>query len=102
MSFYTTWCIIVCFINNYLCFSNEKRASSCKKNPKDRINHDPVEKRLHTTPSARNKRGTIFNERMIVSPVPYVVSTRESFCTLKTTSVRFMGEAVEYSVPPSE
>ncbi|KAH0951984.1 hypothetical protein HN011_005189 [Eciton burchellii] len=45
----------------------------------------------------RNKLGTVFNERIIVSPVPFTVSTRESFSTLKTIPIRFMNENMEVS-----
>ncbi|XP_011157068.1 uncharacterized protein LOC105194049 [Solenopsis invicta] len=45
----------------------------------------------------RNKLGTIFNERIIVTPVPFKVSTRESFSTLKTIPIKFMNENLEIS-----
>lgn len=52
---------------------------------------------LCTPHIGRNKLGTVFNEKIIVSPVPFTVSTRESFCTLKTIPIRFMGENLEIS-----
>ncbi|KAK0091845.1 hypothetical protein PV326_002617 [Microctonus aethiopoides] len=45
----------------------------------------------------RNKPGTIFNEKIVVSPVPYAVTTRESFCTLKTTPIGYAGHLLELS-----
>lgn len=40
-------------------------------------------------PVARNKLGTVFNEKIVVSPVPFVLSSRESFTTLRTTPISF-------------
>lgn len=51
--------------------------------------------RLCTPHIGRNKLGTIFNERIVVSPVPFTVSTRESFSTLKTIPIKFMNENLE-------
>ncbi|KAL2725601.1 hypothetical protein V1478_008274 [Vespula squamosa] len=53
--------------------------------------------RLYTAQQSRNKLGTVFNEKIVVSPVPFAVSTRESFSTLKTIPIRFMGQALEIS-----
>lgn len=53
--------------------------------------------RLCTPHIGRNKLGTIFNERIVVSPVPFAVSTRESFSTLNTIPIRFMNEDFEIS-----
>ncbi|XP_011700664.1 PREDICTED: uncharacterized protein LOC105457597 [Wasmannia auropunctata] len=53
--------------------------------------------RLCTPHIGRNKLGTIFNERIVVSPVPFAVSTRESFSTLKTVPIKFMNENLEIS-----
>lgn len=53
--------------------------------------------RLCTPHIGRNKLGTIFNERIVVSPVPFKVSTRESFSTLKTVPIKFMNENLEVS-----
>lgn len=53
--------------------------------------------RLYTPQQSRNKLGTVFNEKIVVSPVPFAVSTRESFSTLKTIPIRFMGQALEIS-----
>ncbi|KAJ8670687.1 hypothetical protein QAD02_001946 [Eretmocerus hayati] len=41
----------------------------------------------------RNKMGTIFNERIIVSPVPFIITTRESFSTLKQTPIQYLGDS---------
>ncbi|XP_023288613.1 uncharacterized protein LOC105704371 [Orussus abietinus] len=57
-------------------------------------------KRLYTPQFGRNKLGTVFNERIIVSPVPFVVSTRESFSTLKTMPIQFMGQSADVSKAP--
>lgn len=44
----------------------------------------------------RNKLGTVFNERIIVSPVPFVATTRESFTTIRRTPIQFMGENPDF------
>ncbi|XP_029178526.1 uncharacterized protein LOC114946242 [Nylanderia fulva] len=56
-----------------------------------------AKERLGTPHIGRNKLGTIFNERIVVSPVPFAVSTRESFSTLNTIPIRFMNEDLEIS-----
>ncbi|XP_071559554.1 uncharacterized protein [Temnothorax nylanderi] len=56
-----------------------------------------AKERLCTPHIGRNKLGTIFNERIVVSPVPFTVSTRESFSTLKTVPIKFMYENLEIS-----
>ncbi|KYQ51962.1 hypothetical protein ALC60_08908 [Trachymyrmex zeteki] len=53
--------------------------------------------RLCTPHIGRNKLGTIFNERIVVSPVPFTVSTRESFSTVKTIPIKFINEDLEIS-----
>lgn len=53
--------------------------------------------RLYTPHIGRNKLGTVFNKRIVVNPVPFAVSTRESFSTLKTAPVRFMSENLKIS-----
>ncbi|XP_018402549.1 PREDICTED: uncharacterized protein LOC108779601 [Cyphomyrmex costatus] len=53
--------------------------------------------RLCTPHIGRNKLGTIFNERIVVSPVPFTVSTRESFSTVKTIPIKFMNVDLEIS-----
>ncbi|KAK2579844.1 hypothetical protein KPH14_007529 [Odynerus spinipes] len=57
--------------------------------------------RLYTPQQGRNKLGTVFNEKIVVSPVPFAVSTRESFSTLKTIPIRFMGQALKISTQGS-
>ena len=42
--------------------------------------------------NGRNKLGTVFSERIIVSPVPYIATTRESFSTLRRTPIQDVGE----------
>lgn len=56
-----------------------------------------AKERLDTPHIGRNKLGTIFNERIVVSPVPFAISTRESFSTLNTIPIRFMNEDLEIS-----
>ncbi|CAK9833323.1 hypothetical protein ANTRET_LOCUS10025 [Anthophora retusa] len=53
--------------------------------------------KLFRPQTSRNKLGTVFNEKIVVSPVPYVLSTRESFSTVKTTPIKFMGQSLEVS-----
>ena len=43
----------------------------------------------------RNKLGTVFNQRIIVSPVPYVSTTRESFSTLRKTPILFVDDGCD-------
>jgi hypothetical protein len=40
----------------------------------------------------RNKLGSIFNDKIIVSPVPFISTTRKSFSTLRNTSIHFLTE----------
>ncbi|KAL6258362.1 hypothetical protein P5V15_010314 [Pogonomyrmex californicus] len=56
-----------------------------------------LKERLCTPHIGRNKLGTIFNERIVVSPVPFTVSTRESFSTLKTVPIKFINENFQIS-----
>lgn len=58
---------------------------------------DIIEDKLSRPQTSRNKLGTVFNEKIVVSPVPYVLSTRESFSTVKTTPIKFMGQSVNES-----
>lgn len=64
------------------------------RNEKDEFIMDDKFSRPHTS---RNKLGTVFNEKIVVSPVPYVLSTRESFSTVKTTPIKFMAQSLEVS-----
>ncbi|XP_066586085.1 uncharacterized protein [Prorops nasuta] len=50
---------------------------------------------LYTPPIVRNKLGTIFNQKTIVSPVPFVVSTKESFRTIQTTPIKYLKPCLE-------
>lgn len=50
----------------------------------------------------RNKLGTVFNNKIVVSPVPFAVTTRESFCTLKTTPIKYAGHLLELSTPQGD
>lgn len=64
----------------------------------DAEDDDALKSKETCTPHiGRNKLGTIFNERIVVSPVPFAVSTRESFSTLNTIPIRFMNEDLEIS-----
>lgn len=53
--------------------------------------------RLYTPQLPRNALGTVFTEKIIVSPVPFATSTKESFSTLKTTPLRSMRLSLESS-----
>ncbi|XP_050476282.1 uncharacterized protein LOC126866565 [Bombus huntii] len=64
------------------------------RNQKDESTMEDKLLRPHTS---RNKLGTVFNEKVVVSPVPYVLSTRESFSTVKTTPIKFMAQSLEVS-----
>lgn len=64
------------------------------RNEKDEFIMDDKFSRPHTS---RNKLGTVFNEKIVVSPVPYVLSTRESFSTVRTTPIKFMAQSLEVS-----
>ncbi|XP_043784534.1 uncharacterized protein LOC122710628 isoform X3 [Apis laboriosa] len=64
------------------------------RNEKDEFIMDDKFSRPHTS---RNKLGTVFNEKIVVSPVPYVLSTRESFSTIRTTPIKFMAQSLEVS-----
>lgn len=77
-----------------------KSISANKSRDLDNMEDDNTLKskeRLSTPHIGRNKLGTIFNERIVVSPVPFAVSTRESFSTLNTIPIRFMNEDFEIS-----
>ncbi|XP_034940594.1 altered inheritance of mitochondria protein 44-like [Chelonus insularis] len=58
-----------------------------------------LERHEKTPQHGRNKLGTVFNKKVVVSPVPFAVSTRESFCTLQTTPIRYAGHLLELSTP---
>lgn len=45
------------------------------------------DKEKDSSRTRRHKLGTVFNERIIVSPVPFVATTRESFSTLCKTPI---------------
>ncbi|XP_076623108.1 uncharacterized protein LOC143342773 isoform X2 [Colletes latitarsis] len=59
-----------------------------------------IEDKLFRPHTGRNKLGTVFNEKIVVSPVPYILSTRESFSTIKTTPIKFMGQTLDVSTFP--
>ncbi|KAK9299246.1 hypothetical protein QLX08_007689 [Tetragonisca angustula] len=67
----------------------------------DRIRNEKdesiMEDKLCRPHTSRNKLGTVFNEKIVVSPVPYALSTRESFSTIKTTPVKFIAQSLEVS-----
>ncbi|XP_012140341.1 uncharacterized protein LOC100879262 isoform X2 [Megachile rotundata] len=70
-----------------------------KRYNNDRIKSelDIIEDKLSRPHTSRNKLGTVFNEKIVVSPVPYVLSTRESFSTVKTTPIKFMAQSLNVS-----
>ncbi|XP_072746995.1 uncharacterized protein [Anoplolepis gracilipes] len=86
---------------NYQKVQKKQRKSISANKPRDFNNmEDDIlrsKERLCTPHIGRNKLGTIFNERIVVSPVPFVVSTRESFSTLNTIPIRFINEDLEIS-----
>ncbi|XP_050457459.1 uncharacterized protein LOC126854588 [Cataglyphis hispanica] len=87
---------------NYQEVQKEQRKSISANKPRDFGNKEDdgtlrSKERLCTPHIGRNKLGTIFNERVVVSPVPFAVSTRESFSTLNTIPIRFMNEDLEIS-----
>ncbi|XP_011858229.1 PREDICTED: uncharacterized protein LOC105555798 [Vollenhovia emeryi] len=78
----------------------QKRNSISANKPRnlDDTADDDVLRSEECTPHiGRNKLGTVFNERIVVSPVPFTVSTRESFSTLKMVPIKFMNENLEIS-----
>ncbi|XP_014482946.1 PREDICTED: uncharacterized protein LOC106748680 [Dinoponera quadriceps] len=85
---------------NYEAVRKRQRNSVSANKPRDFGGDDDAlqsKERLCTPHISRNKLGTVFNERIVVSPVPFAVSTRESFSTLKNTPIRFIGENLEIS-----
>ena len=56
-----------------------------------------IEDKLFRPHTGRNKLGTVFNEKIVVSPVPYILSTKESFSTVKTTPIKYMGQPLSVS-----
>lgn len=87
---------------NYQEVQKEQRKSISANKPRDFDNKKDDDtsrpkERLCTPHIGRNKLGTIFNERIVVSPVPFAVSTRESFSTLNTIPIRFINEDFEIS-----
>ncbi|CAL1688737.1 unnamed protein product [Lasius platythorax] len=85
---------------NYQKVQKKQRNSISANKPRDFDNMEDDDalkskERLGTPHIGRNKLGTIFNERIVVSPVPFAISTRESFSTLNTIPIRFMNEDLE-------
>lgn len=82
---------------NYL--STYRKYDNPMNNDKIRNQKDEstTENKLLRPHTSRNKLGTVFNEKVVVSPVPYVLSTRESFSTVKTTPIKFMAQSLEVS-----
>jgi len=80
-------------------FRKSRNSISASKQKDDAEDNDSLKSKeqLCTPHIGRNKLGTIFNERIVVSPVPFTVSTRESFSTLKTIPIKFMNENLEMS-----
>ncbi|XP_012165481.1 uncharacterized protein LOC100643042 isoform X2 [Bombus terrestris] len=77
----------------------QKKHDNPMNNDKIRNQKDEsiMEDKLLRPHTSRNKLGTVFNEKVVVSPVPYVLSTRESFSTVKTTPIKFMAQSLENS-----
>ncbi|CAB0044906.1 unnamed protein product [Trichogramma brassicae] len=70
--------------NNYHYSATERTTSTTTKLPLTSNGSPPPPS------SSRNKLGTVFNEKIIVSPVPYVATTRQSFSTLRRTPIQFL------------
>ena len=82
-------------VNDRLASAASKRTVKSTTNGDVNVNKDePVVPQV-----ARNKLGTVFNEKIVVSPVPFIVSTRESFTTLRTTPISFRAQTFEISTP---
>nr|XP_034193416.1 uncharacterized protein LOC117610293 isoform X1 [Osmia lignaria] len=75
----------------------QKKYNNSTHNDKIKSEVDIIEDKLSRPHTSRNKLGTVFNEKIVVSPVPYVLSTRESFSTVKTTPIKFMAQSVNES-----
>lgn len=58
--------------------------------------------RLYTPQLSRNALGTVFTEKVIVSPVPFATTTKESFSTLKSTPLRSMRLSLDSAAGQSE
>ncbi|EFN87414.1 hypothetical protein EAI_05350, partial [Harpegnathos saltator] len=87
---------------NYQAIYQRQRNSASANKARDLrgVGDDDILKskeKLCTPHISRNKLGTVFSERIVVSPVPFAVSTRESFSTLKFTPVKFLAENMEIS-----
>ncbi|XP_053974756.1 uncharacterized protein LOC128874246 [Hylaeus volcanicus] len=80
-----------------------KKYDNLKHNDRIKSGRDTmgaVEDKLFRPHTSRNKLGTVFNEKIVVSPVPYILSTRESFSTIKTTPIKFMGQTLDVTTFP--
>lgn len=84
--------------DNTVLIKNPKNA----KNAIDNYDDDEESDSTETVQIGRNKLGTVFNQKIVVSPVPFAVTTRESFCTLKTTPIKYAGHLLELSTPHGE
>ncbi|KAG7198910.1 hypothetical protein KM043_015728 [Ampulex compressa] len=85
-------------INRQRILRHDNSAYSTKSKASAGVKENDVcvmEERLFIPQMGRNKLGTVFNEKIVVSPVPFVLSTRESFSTLKTMPIKFMEQPVE-------
>ncbi|XP_011303187.1 uncharacterized protein [Fopius arisanus] len=73
-----------------------KKITENAKNAIDDNNEDEDDaSSVDTSQLGRNKLGTVFNKKIVVSPVPFAVTTRESFCTLRTTPIKYAGHLLE-------
>ena len=63
----------------------------------DCMNQIVEQERLYTPQQGRNKSGMVFNEKVVVSPVPFIRTTRESFSTLKTAPIQILGQSTNTS-----
>ncbi|XP_076226117.1 uncharacterized protein LOC116426671 isoform X2 [Nomia melanderi] len=79
---------------------NQKKYDNLKYNNGTKNGQDntfSAEDKFLRPHTSRNKLGTVFNEKIVVSPVPYILSTRESFSTIKTTPIKFMEQPLNVS-----
>ncbi|KAG8041091.1 hypothetical protein G9C98_002079 [Cotesia typhae] len=76
--------------------NNNDDSKSVDKKPLENL--DQV-LRITPAPTYSGRRLNVSKSSKIVSPVPFAVTTRESFCTLKTTPIKYAGHLLELSTP---
>ncbi|XP_011505477.1 PREDICTED: uncharacterized protein LOC105368210 [Ceratosolen solmsi marchali] len=82
-------------VKNYFYHNNERTNTLAKGK---RQKKKEVEKpNYQDTQIRRNRLGTVFNEKIIVSPVPFISTTKKSFSTLSNAPVHFVIENQNFS-----